>query len=140
MNHAHERALAGAAILDLDVARLLLSELDEDGFEDPTARLVLRVLREGLHAEEQFYGCGVLEEDLPEPPPGWVELTDLEMVLEVLDCSGRLDEAGGAEAVAGLVEDRLELRAALAAGRAALASMTGLEEEPIVELAGELLG
>jgi hypothetical protein len=139
MNHAHERALAGAAILDLDVARLLLSELDEDGFEDPTARLVLRVLREGLHAEarlEDELRHGV---EVEQPPPGWIEPTDLKIVLEVLDCSGRLEEAGGAEAVAALLSAP-GVEEALAAGRAALASVPGLESESIVELAAELLG
>ena len=37
VNVAHERALAGAAILDDSIARLLLAEFDDDGRRGATA-------------------------------------------------------------------------------------------------------
>lgn len=135
----HERALAGAAILDLAIARLLLTELDERDFGDPTARLVLQVLREGLRAEELLEADPTWDRDEP-PPSGWVEPTDLEIVVEMLDCSGRLEMAGGAEAVAALIEDRPALREALVAGRRVIEAIGPVEEEAMVELAARLLG
>ncbi|MBX3467748.1 MAG: hypothetical protein KF878_12760 [Planctomycetes bacterium] len=50
------------------------------------------------------------------------------------------EAAGGADAVAALVEDRPALRAALERGRAAVAAMAPVEQESVVELARALLG
>ena len=133
IDREHERALAGAAILDDQVARMLLTEFDEQAFTVPTARLALWAVRRGLEAEDQSDDLDVPE---GEPPV----MTVVEMIVEALDCEGLLDEAGGAEAVVALAEDRPALREALERGRAALAAMTPVEQEPVVELARALLG
>lgn len=129
----YERALAGAAILDDKVARMLLTELDEQAFTDPTARLALWAVRRGLDAADHADDLDVLE---GEPPP----MTGIDMIVEALDCAGLLDEAGGAEAVRALAEDRPALTQALERGRAALAAMAPVAQEPVVELARALLG
>ncbi|MCW8138511.1 MAG: hypothetical protein KIT58_06370 [Planctomycetota bacterium] len=128
-----ERALAGAAILDDKVARMLLSELDLETIADPTARLALWAVRRGLEAADLVDDLDVPE---GEPPP----MTDVELIVEALDCAGVLEAAGGADAVAALVEDRPALRAALERGRAAVAAMAPVEQEWVVELARALLG
>ena len=129
----HERALAGAAILDDKVARMLLTELDEQAFTDPTARLALWAVRRGLEATDQADDLDVPE---GEPPV----MTVVEMIVEALDCAGLLETVGGAGAVAALAEDRPALRQALERGRAALAAMAPVDQEPTVELARAILG
>lgn len=132
IDREHERALAGAAILDEQVARMLLTELDEQAFTDPTARLALWAVRRGLVAADHADDLDVPD---GEPPA----MTDVELIVEVLDCAGLLAEAGGVEAVAALVEDRPALRQALERGRAVLAAMVPVNQEPVVELARALL-
>ena len=87
-----ERALAGACMIDQCVARMLLTELDEQAFTDPTARLAMWAVRRGLEAEE-------LADDLDVPEGEPPVMTGAAMIVEALDCAGLLDEAGGAEAV-----------------------------------------
>ena len=128
-----ERALAGAAILDDTVASMLLTELDEQGFTDPTVRLALWAMRRGLEAEAHADDLDVPE---GEPPP----MTDVAMIVEALDCAGLLEEAGGTAAVRALAEDRPALREALERGRAALTAMTPVAQEPVVELTRAILG
>lgn len=60
-------------------------------------------------------------------------------MVEDLERAGELAEAGGAEAVEALVEDRPALRQALGAARVAVAGMAPVEDEPMVEVARTLL-
>ncbi len=128
-----EQALAGACMIDDQVARMLLTELDEQAFTDPTARLAMWAVGRGLEATDHADDL-----DVPEGEPPL--MTDVAMVVEALDCAGLLDEAGGAETVVALAEDRPALRQALERGRAALAAMAPVAQEPVVELARALLG
>lgn len=111
----------------------MLTEIELDEIADPTARLALWAVRRGLEAADHADDLDVPE---GEPPV----MTDVDMVVEALDCAGLLDEAGGAEAVVALAEHRPALREALERGRAALAAMTPVNQEPVVELARALLG
>lgn len=66
-------------------------------------------------------------------------MTDLEVVIEALDCAWPFDAAGGREALTALTTDRPQLRAALAAGRAAVGRMPHVSQEPLVGYAADLL-
>jgi hypothetical protein len=128
-----EQALAGAAILDDELARLVLTEIELDEITDQTARLAMWAVHRGLEAADHADDLGV-------PDGGPPVMTELDMIVEALDCAGLLEEVGGAEAVAALVEDRPALREALERGRTALAAMVPVNQEPVVELARVLLG
>lgn len=150
-----ERALVGAALLDEAVARLLLTELREHELIDPTARLTWWALRRsyepGRAIEEELEEAvrqDELEEfwaavegrapDLDDEPA--VNRTDLEIVVEALDCAGLLVAAGGADAVAALVVDRPALRSAMASAGAAVKAMKPVTEEPLIAAAASMLG
>ena len=77
----HERALAGACMIDDRVARMLLAELDEQAFLDPTARLAMWAVRRGLEAADEADDL-----DVPKGEPS--VMTDVAMIVEALDCAG----------------------------------------------------
>lgn len=150
-----ERALVGAALLDEAIARLLFSELRDHELLDPTARLACWALRRAYEpgpAIEAELEKAVREEELAlfwaavdgdERPVDDdhvpTDMTDVEIVIEALHCAGLMREAGGEDAILSLTADRPALRAALAAGRAALDGMAPIVEEPLVNFAAELL-
>lgn len=134
MSTEQERALVGAALLDSSIGDLLVAELTEADFTDPTARLVFWTLLEDQRVTRLLDLEGVPVELSDEEA-----LTDLEGYAMTLDCRGLLEAAGGMAAIEALVEDRPALRAALAAGRQALGAMAPVEGEAMVELARELL-
>jgi len=125
MTVTRERALVGAMLLDHRVARLLLAELEQDGFEDLTCLAVLWVMR-----QQQADG-----DDLDAL---WAVAADHWPPFSVVRTVGEL--VGMPEEVAALVEPRPELLDALAAGRAVVEAMAPVEGEPVVELARALLG
>lgn len=149
-----ERTLVGAALLDEAIARLLFSELRDHELLDPTARLACWALRRAYEpgpAIEAELEKAVRDEELalfwsavdgdewPVDDHVPTDMTDVEIVIEALHCAGLMNEAGGEDAILSLTADRPALRAALAAGRAALDGMAPIVEEPLVNLAAELL-